>query len=61
MRECVEIFHRALELYRKEEWLEALKWFCRVLDANPDDALSQKYVDRCSEYWHSPPSDQGGL
>jgi adenylate cyclase len=57
MQECVEIFHHALELYRNEEWLEALKWFCRVLDANPGDALSQKYVDRCSEYWHSPPGE----
>jgi adenylate cyclase len=52
----VEMFARALELYRNRQWRAALDAFLEFLDKWPKDGPSRVYVERCQEYIAAEPS-----
>ena len=52
----VEIFARALELYRDRQWRAARDAFLDFLGRWPDDGPSRVYVERCQEYIAAEPS-----
>ncbi len=54
--EGVEEFRKALALFDKKEWQEALKGFEKALDIIPDDGPSVTFMKRCKEYIRKPPA-----
>jgi adenylate cyclase len=48
-------FKTAFAAYLKKEWSVGLSLFQKLASENPDDKLSQIYVDRCRDYQQNPP------
>jgi adenylate cyclase len=62
VRQRVDLFQQAHELYRKRQWEEAQKSFQIILDKWPDDGPSRTYWKRCQEYlFDEPPSGWDGV
>jgi adenylate cyclase len=51
---CVE-FKKAFVAYVKKDWSVGLSLFQKLVSENPDDKLSQIYVERCRDYQQNPP------
>ena len=47
LMEVVNQFNNGVQHYRKREWPEAIDAFNEALARNPNDRLSQTYIDRC--------------
>ncbi len=56
--ETVNYFKGGLNYYRKANWDEATKCFKEALALNPQDELSNIYVDRCSYMKAHPPEGE---
>jgi adenylate cyclase len=54
-KEAVERFHRALELYKKQQWDEAIALFQAVTAIDPGVRAAQLYIQRSLELKISPP------
>jgi adenylate cyclase len=52
---AIQYFEKGLELYRKQQWDEATKYFSAVFKFAPDDPPAQVFVGRCKHYKASPP------
>ncbi len=50
-------YHKGLELYRKQEWEEAAKYFNAVFKFIPDDPPSKVFIERCREFYNNPPGE----
>jgi adenylate cyclase len=62
VRERLELFQRARDLYRQREWVEAQRHFQSILDKWPDDGPSRAYWKRCQDYlFDEPPSGWDGV
>ena len=62
VRNRLDLFQRAHELYRKRRWEDAQKSFQTILDRWPDDGPSRAYWKRCQEYlFDEPPSGWDGV
>ncbi len=61
LSDVVHAFRDGIEHYRRADWDRAIASFTRALDANPGDALSQTYIDRCRQLAADPPSDWSGI
>jgi len=48
---------KAYEAYVKQDWSGGLSLFQKLALENPDDMLTQIYVDRCKEYQQNPPDE----
>jgi adenylate cyclase len=58
LQEVLGCFNEGVKLYRKQEWDRASGFFTKALKANPDDTLSQTYIDRCELMKANPPGDE---
>ena len=47
--------------YHVGAWAQAIKSFNHALHANPNDKLSQMYIDRCETLKKNPPTDWNGI
>lgn len=54
MKEMIEIFDQALDLFEKRKYLEAKKIFLKVLQNFPNDGPAKIYLDRCNKYMKKP-------
>ncbi|MBD3225587.1 MAG: CHASE2 domain-containing protein [Caldithrix sp.] len=54
-REFLDIYNRAMELYRQRLWPDALKLFARCIELNKEDKPSRIYHRRSLEYSKTPP------
>ncbi len=54
-------FGEAIKKYRSGDWDVAIKKFNEALAANPLDALSHTYIERCEHLKASPPDDWNGI
>jgi adenylate cyclase len=62
VRQRLELFRQAHELYCKRRWEDAQKSFHAILDKWPDDGPSRAYWKRCQEYlFDEPPSGWDGV
>jgi adenylate cyclase len=61
LTDAVHAFRDGIEHYRRGDWDRAVGSFGQALEANPDDALSQTYIDRCEELKANPPEDWAGI
>jgi len=57
----VHAFRDGIEYYRRGDWDRAVRSFAQALTANPEDALSQTYIDRCEQLKADPPADWSGI
>jgi adenylate cyclase len=51
----IELFEQGLQAYYQRDFLTALKKFQLFLEQNPNDYLTQLYIQRVNEYISSPP------
>jgi adenylate cyclase len=62
VRQRVELFRKAHDLYRNRRWEDAQKSFQTILDKWPDDGPSRTYWKRCQDYlFDEPPSGWDGV
>ena len=61
MMDVVGYFSEARESYRNGDWDRSIKLFGDALHANPNDKLSQKYIDRCHALKKNTPKDWNGV
>ncbi|MES2856459.1 MAG: tetratricopeptide repeat protein [Bdellovibrionota bacterium] len=55
-------FQKGFELYHERKFNEASAAFNEALTVNPDDAVTQLYVERCQDYLAEvPPEDWDGV
>lgn len=54
----VPYFLKGLELYRKQEWDEAAKYFKATFKFMPDDPPSKIFIARCEDFKANPPGDE---
>ena len=55
LREQVNRFHNALDLFEARSWKDAEAAFNHVLGITPNDKVSLLYIDRCRQYQKAPP------
>ena len=53
-------FNTGLELYRKQNWIQAIEFFDKTLELIPDDEPSKAMKKRCNEYKENPPDKNWG-
>ena len=61
LADAVNAFRDGLEKYRRGDWDEAADAFRAALKANPEDRLSQTYVERCGQLKADPPPRWDGV
>ncbi|MEE4357809.1 MAG: GAF domain-containing protein [Desulfococcaceae bacterium] len=57
MRGALSMFEEGLMQYRKMNWDDSIAAFREALKLNPNDRLSEMYIDRCEHLKQSPPDD----
>ncbi|MFC1561230.1 GAF domain-containing protein [Candidatus Latescibacterota bacterium] len=57
LMEVVNYFMEGLKQYREIRWEKAIKAFNEALKLNPNDKLSQMYIERCEYLKDNPPDD----
>ena len=55
-KNLIDVFAKALALYREEKWDEAMAAFGSVLDIKPGDSASTMYMERCKNLKEHPPA-----
>ena len=61
MMDVLGHFSEGRQHYRAGGWAPAIKSFNHALHGNPNDKLSQIYVDRCEQLRQDPPTDWKGI
>jgi class 3 adenylate cyclase/uncharacterized membrane protein len=56
LRQKVELFHKALDLFESRRWNEAGKRFSQIYKQFPDDGPTVLYYNRCRQYSKNEPS-----
>jgi tetratricopeptide (TPR) repeat protein len=54
-KKLLEFYNKGLQLYRERKFDEALTFFEKALEVNPEDGPSKLYVERCKMLKESPP------
>jgi len=57
MSKVLARFGEGLELYRNRKWDDSVAAFREALKFNPNDKLSQMYIDRCEYLKQNPPGE----
>jgi adenylate cyclase len=52
----LELYHRALALYRQKRWAESLAPFSQALELRPGDETCQRYVTLAQKHHETPPA-----
>jgi adenylate cyclase len=61
LMDTVNHFRDGIEKYRRGDWGLAIDAFGDALKANPDDALSRTYIERCRALADDPPAEWTGI
>jgi adenylate cyclase len=61
LMDAVNHFRDGIEKYQRGDWKLAVDAFGEALRANPDDALSNTYIERCRVLADDPPADWTGV
>jgi adenylate cyclase len=61
LADAVNAFRDGIEKYRRGDWGNAALAFGQALKANPDDKLSQTYIERCEQLQADPPASWDGI
>jgi adenylate cyclase len=55
LRQKVDLFHNALELFEARRWNDAGREFLQILKQFPDDGPASLYVNRCRQFLRAEP------
>ncbi len=55
LADAVELYHKALECYKQQDFSQAVNHFQSVIDLIPEDGPAINYIDRCNQYLINPP------
>lgn len=58
--EFYKSFNRAIELYKKREWIEAATWLKKLLMKRPEDLACKIYIERAESFLIDPPGQDWG-
>lgn len=61
LMDVVNEFREGIGNYRSGDWDRAITSFERALKANPDDSLSNTYIERCEQLRSDPPDEWDGV
>ena len=61
LMEVVSHFKDGRSYYREGAWDKAIEAFSQALKLNPQDKLSQTYIDRCNQLKEKPPGEWNGV
>jgi len=61
LMDAVNYFKEGLASYRKGQWDKAVSSFREALSLNPQDKLTQLYIERCEYLKANPPQDWKGV
>jgi adenylate cyclase len=61
LADAVNAFRDGIQKYRRGDWQQAALAFGHALKANPDDKLSQTYIERCEQLQAHPPAEWDGI
>lgn len=61
LMDTVNYFNEGVRHYCLGNWADAVRNFGEALKANPADALSQTYIERCEHLKANPPTDWDGV
>jgi adenylate cyclase len=61
LMDTVSYFNEGVSHYRKGNWSKAIAKFETALKANPDDTLSNTYIERCKHLQTNTPKDWDGV
>ena len=53
----LELYHRALGLYREKRFAESIAAFAQTLEIRPGDATCQRYITLAQKHHETPPAD----
>ncbi len=53
----IDTYSKAMDLYKKRDWENAVKLFKDCLETNPHDKASQVIIQKCREYQKTPPPE----
>ncbi len=56
-KELLSYYNKALELYKLRNFSEALGFFSKAKDIDPNDGPTNLYIDRCKTYITDPPAN----
>jgi adenylate cyclase len=59
--QVMNAFKFGIDAYRGGKWDDAIDAFDRAQKLNPDDGLSQMYIERCTKLRAEPPADWDGV
>jgi hypothetical protein len=54
-KKLLEYYNRGLKLYKEMKFKEALAYFKKGLEFEPDDGPTKLYISRCLELGKNPP------
>jgi adenylate cyclase len=57
IREMIENWEKAIDLYEQKQFKEAAKIFTSIKQQNPNDKVAELYADRCVKYETNPPPE----
>ena len=55
--EALDLYHQALALYRKQDWIQAKVHFEKLQSDNPEFKLYQVYTERSEYFLNNPPGE----
>ncbi len=55
LQKMLDNYNEGLKLYRERKFEEALGYFKKALEIDPEDGPSKLYVDRCEMLMKNPP------
>jgi adenylate cyclase len=58
LMDVVNYFNEGMKHYRGGSWDDAIDKFQEALSRNPNDKLSQSYIERCEHLKAEPPGDE---
>ena len=61
LMDTVNYFNEGVLHYRKGNWSDGVTKFQQALKANPNDKLSDSYIERCNHLQANPPADWDGV
>ncbi len=61
LMDTVNYFNEGVRLYREGDWTKGILMFQEALKANPEDKLSDTYIERCKYLQENAPKDWNGV
>lgn len=55
--EIAREYEKGLKMYKIQNWVTAMEYFQKVIDAIPEDFIAKMYMERCENFMKNPPGE----